>query len=90
MYDRLLLEFVTDFRAAQNNGNVGTHSFDSGYHFGRWRDVPDIDPETDDFGIPGKQDFRNVDGALIDIELGEASAGLERAEIGQQVTQSER
>ena len=53
-------------------------------------DVPDVNAEADDFGILREQDFRDVERALVDVELGEAGARLQFAEIGQQIAQAER
>ena len=42
------------------------------------------------FGLRASSDFRDVERTLVDVELREARARLERAEVGQQIAQAER
>ncbi len=88
--DVLLLGLVTDFRAAEDDFDVGPDAFDGGDDFGGRLDVPDVNAEADDFGISREQDFRDVERALVDVEFGEAGARLQLAQIGQQIAQAER
>ena len=86
----LIFGFVTDFRAAEDDFDVGSDALDGGDDFGGWLDVPDVDAEADDFGVARQQGFRDVERALVDVELGKAGARLELAQIGQQIAQTER
>ena len=88
--DFLSFSFIADLRAAENDFNVRPDAFDGCNNFGGWLDVPDIDAETDDFGIVCEKRFRDVERTLIDIELDEACARLQVAKIGQQVAQAKR
>ena len=53
-------------------------------------DVPDVNAEADDFGVPRQEDFRNVERTLVDVEFRKARARLQVAEVGQQIAQAER
>jgi hypothetical protein len=88
--DGLVFGLVADFRAAEDDFDVGSDAFDGGDDFGGWLDVPDVNAEADDFWIPRKEYFGNVERTLIDVELGEARARLQVAKIGQQVAQAKR
>src|ERR1017187_1970209 len=88
--DGLVFGFITDLRSAKNDFDVRPDAFDGGYNFDRGRDVPDVNAEADEFRIAREEDFRDVERTLIDVELHEARARPERAEIGQQVAQAER
>ena len=41
-------------------------------------------------GFRASKNFRDVERALVDVELGKAGARLQFAEVGQQITQAER
>ena len=88
--DGLRLGFVADLRSAEDDFDFRPDAFDGGDDLGGGFDVPDVNAKADDFGIPREQDFRDVERALVDVELGEAGARLERAEVGQQIAQAER
>ena len=88
--DGLVFGFIADLRSAKNDFDVGPDAFDCGDDLGGGLDVPDVDAEADDFGIARQQHFRDVERTLVDVELGEARARSQRAEIGQQVAQAER
>ena len=88
--DGLVFGFVADLRSAEDDFDVRPDAFDGGDDLGGGFDVPDVDAEADDFRIARQQDFRDVERTLIDVELGEAGARPERAEVGQQVAQAER
>ncbi len=86
----LVFGFVADFRAAEDDFDVGPDAFDGSDDFGGLLDVPDVNAEADNFGVLREEDFRDVERTLVDVELGEARARLERAEIGQQIAQAKR
>ena len=90
MDDGLVFGFVADLRAAEDDFDVRPDAFDGGDDFGGWFDVPDVDAEADDFGITRQQSFRDVERTLIDVELDEARARLQVAQIGQQIAQAKR
>ena len=86
----LLFGFVADFRSAEDDFDVRPDTFDGGDDLGGLLDVPDVNAKPDDFGIARQEDFRNVERTLVDVELREAGARLQFAEIGQQIAQAER
>ena len=90
LHDFLLFGFVTHFRPAKNDDHFRSNALDGCHDFRGWRHVPDVDAEADDPGILRQQRFGNVHGSLIDVELHQLCARTERAEIGHEVTQSER
>jgi hypothetical protein len=87
--DGLLVGFVADFGAADDDDQVGTEAFEEGDEVSGWGGVPDIDAEADDFGLLGEDGFGDVEEALVDVEFKETGARLEVAEVGEQVAQAE-
>ena len=88
--DGLRLPFVTHLRPAEDDRRLWRHAADGGHDLQRFRHVPDVDAEADDARRAGQQHLGDVERALVDVELDEARARLERAEIRHQVTQAER
>ncbi len=86
--DFLLIGFVADFGAAEDEGGSGQGAFQFGYELQRGRCVPDVNTDADDGGLLGDNRRHNFFDALIDVELKDAGARLERAEIGHQIAQS--
>ena len=79
---------MTDFGAANDEGDVGTESFEDGDKLGGLGDVPDVDAKADDFRFVGKDFLGDVERALVDIEFEEPGARLEVAEVGEEVAQA--
>ncbi len=87
--DGLTVGFVADFRAAEDDDELGANAFEGGNEFGGGGDVPDVNAEADDLRRFGEEGFGDFDGALVNVELEQFGARAEVAEIGEQVTQAE-
>jgi hypothetical protein len=72
--DFLLPGFIADLRPAEDDFDVRPDAFDGGDNFRGSRGVPDVNAETDDFGIACEKNFRNVERSLVDVKLGDARA----------------
>ena len=90
LHNLLTLGFIADLGPAKNDDDVRSHPFDGGDDLGRFRDVPDVDAEPNDFGFAREQDFRDVERALVDVELRDHRARLQFAQIGEEIAQPER
>ena len=88
--DGLVFGFVADLGSTEDDFEVRAEAFQCGNDFEGWIGIPDINAEADDFRVLGEKDFGDVERALIDIELDESGAGLERAEVGKEVAEAER
>jgi hypothetical protein len=53
------------------------------------RYVPDINSKPDDGGLAGEEHFDDVQGPVADVEFDQAGAGLERAQVGHEISQAE-
>jgi hypothetical protein len=87
--DLLLIGFVADLGAAEDDDEVGLEAFEEGHDLLGLADVPDIDAEADDAGLLGEDGFDDVGGVLLEIELEEGGARLKIGEIGVEVAQAE-
>ena len=87
-HDFLCLDLETDFRSAQDDGEVGPHPFQGGDDLRRLRNVPDVNTEADDFGASRQQHFHDIERLLLDVELDQAGARFQIAQVGQQITQA--
>ena len=85
----MLVDLMTDFGAAEDDGDVGVESFENGNEFSGLFDVPDVDAEADDFRFVGKDFLGDIERALVDIEFEETGARLEVAEVGEEVAEAE-
>ena len=86
----LPLGFITDFRAAEDDLDFRTDTFDGGNDLGRLRDIPDINPETDDLRVLCENFFRDFERTLVDIKLADLRTRLQFAEVGEKIAQPER
>ena len=87
-HDFLCLDLETDFRSAQDDGEVGPHPFQRGDDLRRLRNVPDVNSEADDFGASRQQHFHDIERSLLDVELDQAGARFQIAQVSQQITQA--
>ncbi len=53
-------------------------------------DVPNINAQAEDFWLARQQGLRDVERALVDVELRQGRARLQLAEIGEEIAQPER
>ena len=90
LHDGLGLNLIADFWSTQNDDEVRSQALKGGDQFGCRRHVPEVDAEPDDSRIPGEQDFRDVNRALVDVKLQDGRGALERAEVGEEIAQAER
>src|SRR5687768_1884339 len=88
--DNLLVRFKTHFGSAQNDGNVWPDALEHADDFAAQLRIPNVDSHSDNFRLPSQDDFHDIRGALLDIELQEAGARAQRAEVGQKVAQAKR
>ena len=87
--DVLLVGFVADFGAAEDDFYVGAEAFEFGDELGGGGDVPDKDAEAEDAGVFGQDRFEDVGGFLGDFEFEDFGMGLKGAEVGEEVAQGE-
>jgi hypothetical protein len=88
--DCLIVRFAAHLRPAEDDFNFRPDVLDGGDDFRRQIDVPDVNAEADDFRIVREQNLRDVERTLVDVKFGEAGAGLQFAEIGQQIAKAKR
>lgn len=67
--DRLLIPFVADLRPSEHDLQVGTQASEDAEQFERGAGIPDIDAQPEDLGGSLQQGFRDLQRALVDVEL---------------------
>jgi len=87
--DLLLVSLMADFRAAEDDDEIGAKTFEGGNKVEGLFGVPDIHGEAEDARLVGEDALGDVECALVDVEFEETSARLEIAEVGEKTAQSE-
>ena len=85
----LLLDFITHFRPAENDDKFRSNAFEKGDDLGGFRDVPNINAQTDDFRLARQDGFGDIGGPLLEVKFQQTGLGAQGAEIGHQVAQPE-
>ncbi len=88
--DALLLRFVADLGAADDDDDVRGHTFEDRHHARGFLDIPDIDAETDQPRRIRQQAFGDVRRAVAEHEFADAGFLAQGAHVGAQTAQAQR
>lgn len=87
--DGLVVDFVADFGAAEDDEEVGAEAAEEEDGFGDEGDVPDVDAEACDAGVVAEDVFGEVEGSDAKVAFEEGGLILEVAEVGKEVAEPE-
>ena len=87
--DRLLIPFVTHLRPSEHDLQVGAQAAEDAEEFERGAGVPNIDAQSEDFWGSLQQGFRDLQGALVDVELQDLGPRLQFSQVGHEAAQPE-
>src|ERR1039458_127975 len=88
--DFLLVAFVADLRAAEDDDQFRPQPLQVRHHLQRLGCVPDVHPNADDLRLIAENRLNDIDRPLIDVELQNPRLRLEFAQVRHQVPQPER
>ena len=89
-HELLRVGFVADLGAADHDDEFGTDTLEDAHQFRGGRHVPDVHAEAQDARLAGQDGIGDVDGLLIDVELGQFGTRLQLAQVRHQVAQPKR
>lgn len=88
-HDGLAFRFIRDLRAAKNDFDVWTQSFQQGYDLGGLLNIPNIDAKADDARLTGQQGLDDLQRLLVDDEFEHAGAITQLPEVRHEVAEPE-
>ena len=80
---------TNDLGSAEDDGEIGAELTHYPRYLFKGVLIPDIDPQSDDGGIPGEDRLGHIHWPLIDGEFNNFSGGREFAQVGLEIAQTE-